>query len=327
MDKVVSIIIPVYNVSNYIAECIESVLRQTYPHWEMLLVDDGSTDCSGDICDNYANTDARIRVIHQENAGAANAKNTGLDSATGAYIAFIDSDDYVDSQWLFKTVSALESNQADMVEYAFQKVYTSHIEPGNTEAFSEGEFSAEKYLAQYLSDWTCSLFWNKVFKAELTEGIRFRKERRCIDDEFYTYKVASRANKILRMNECFYYYRQRRSSAVSSEKNRLQISDDAVEVLIERYKWVSKHFPPLRKTYLEHDVSILWYFVNHFQFRATSIKNLRKTASFYFWQSVLHYPRLYLIHLSLKVCLLRNHHLTCAKKTAPSQIDTSDLFQ
>ena len=103
MKSVVSVIVPVYGVEPYLSACVDSILTQTHRELEVILIDDGSPDQCGMICDAYAARDSRVRVIHQANAGAANAKNTGLDAAGGEYIAFADSDDWVESDWIEKT--------------------------------------------------------------------------------------------------------------------------------------------------------------------------------------------------------------------------------
>lgn len=290
MGKTVSIIIPVYNVEHYLRECLDSIAAQNYSDFEAIMIDDGSTDASGLICEEYARIDKRFKVIHQVNAGSANAKNAGLDQACGEYITFLDSDDYVEADWLACLVDALEQNNADLVECDFRKEFVGRSEAGNTEIFSAGVFTAEEYLAQYLNNWTCSLFWNKLFKVDLTKNIRFRRERRCIDDEFYTYKVISGGTKIVRIQNQLYHYRQRLSSAVSSEKNRLQITDDALEVLIERYEWVSSRFPKLLKKYLQHDVDIMFYFAEACHFNEQTRIKFRRTADYYLKQSLCHFP-------------------------------------
>lgn len=286
-DPKVSIIIPVYNVQDYLPQCLDSVLAQSYVNWGAVLVDDGSTDGSGSICDDYARRDSRIRVIHQANAGAANAKNTGLDHADGAYVTFLDSDDWVEPDWLETLIGTAKEQQADVVECDFQKEYVERSEIEN--GWENAIFTAESYLSQYLSNWTCSLFWNKLYRADLLKNIRFRRERRCIDDEFFTYKAVSGAGKIARISKVLYHYRQRSSSAVYSRKNRLQKTDDALEILIERYQWICGRFPALRSIYLKHDVDILFYFAKDFDFTEGTVKKFRKIARLYLKESILHY--------------------------------------
>ncbi|MGN0502900.1 MAG: glycosyltransferase family 2 protein [Ruminococcus sp.] len=150
MDKV-SIIVPVYYVEKYLPECIESLIHQTYNNIEIIFVDDGSTDSSGKICDKYAETDSRIKVIHQQNAGAANAKNTGLNNASGIYIIFMDSDDTVELVWIETLMKLIIENDADMAECSFDKFYKNRTEAIEPYDEVQCEFSAESYLLQYLS--------------------------------------------------------------------------------------------------------------------------------------------------------------------------------
>lgn len=285
--KTVSIIVPVYNIQVYLPECLDSILAQSYPNLDIILVDDGSTDASGKICDDYARKDHRITVIHQKNAGAANAKNTGLDRACGDYVTFIDGDDFVEASWIQTLTAAAMQYDADVVECDFDKVYQDHAEPANRYPEACKSYTAKEYLAQYLENWTCSLFWNKLIARNLIRDIRFRKERRCIDDEFFTYKVLTGAERIVQIPDILYHYRQRATSAVASSNNRKQITDDSLEILIERYQWIRKHFPELRKTYLAHDVEIMFYFAKDFDFTEQTKKKFRRTARFYLKECVL----------------------------------------
>ena len=114
-QALISVIIPVYNVENYLRECIESVLNQTFRDFEVILVDDGSTDSSGDICDEYVEKDERVTVIHQKNGGLSVARNTGLSEANGKYVYFLDSDDYISENALATLLNIAENDSSDIV--------------------------------------------------------------------------------------------------------------------------------------------------------------------------------------------------------------------
>lgn len=316
----VSIIVPVYNVDRYLSECLDSIRSQTMQDWEAILVDDGSTDSSGIICEDYAAKDNRFRVIHKENGGAASAKNVGLDQVTGEYTAFLDSDDTVSSEWL-NTCMAVCSD-ADVIEYAFDRHYITGYE---RVLFTEetGNFTAESYLSQYLDNWQCSLFWNKVFRSELLNTVRFRKERRCIDDEFFTYKAVTYADAIIRIPDVLYHYRQRQSGVVSLEENKKQITDDSLEILIERYQWVCRNFPILRRIYLQHDVDIMFYFARDFIFTEETIRKFRKTARYYFIQSLLHFSGRITLQYALILQTLKTKSFRTVYKAGPLK---EDLF-
>ena len=322
----VSIIIPIYNIERYLSACLDSVLAQTFRDWDAFLVDDGSTDRSSLICDEYADKDSRFHVIHQDNAGAANAKNTGLDHADGDYVAFIDSDDYVSPQWLERLVSTAEEEQTDIVEYQFDKVYLSHTDPGDLWKECWHSTTAEQYLAQYFTSWSCSLFCNKLFRRDVIGKIRFRKERRCIDDEFFTYKVLSDAKKVVRIPDVLYHYRQRASSAVSSEKNQLQITEDALEILIERFEWISHRFPALKKIYLRHDIDIMFFFIG-FRYQEKTAEIFHRTARYYLKQSLRCFPD---IRTWINVCrlqMVKDSELFAAPIAANTVKNLSDYFE
>lgn len=322
--KKVSIVIPVYNVRCYLPQCLDSILAQNYENWEAILVDDGATDDSGAICDRYACADSRFQVIHKENGGAASAKNAGLDAISGDYVAFIDSDDYVEPYWLEKLVSTAQNQHADVVEFDFDKVWRTHAEPENNFPEPLRIFTAQSYLEQYLENWTCSLFWNKLIRRELVGQIRFRKERRCIDDEFFTYKVVSGAVRIVRISDVLYHYRQRSSSAVFNEKNRRQIADDALEVLVERYEWVCGRFPQLRRTYLRHDVQILFFFAG-FSHTDRTVQKFRRIARYYLLQTLRHHPGLDLLWLALKLQRISEKVLLAPEKR-PEETGNPDCY-
>lgn len=311
--KKVSIIIPVYNVAEYLRQCLDSVLGQTYSNLEIIIINDGSTDDSGQICDDYAKKDTRIKLFHQANAGAANAKNAGLDQMTGEYVTFIDSDDYVELNWIEKMVDSLESANADVAECTFMREYTNHTEEGNPEGFLPASFTGSEYISQYLNKWTNSLFWNKLFIARLVSRVRFRKERRCIDDEFFTYKVVGAARQIIRIPNALYHYRQRRSSAVYSHDKAVQRTADALEMLKERYLWIGNRFPEFKKYYIFHDVSNLHFFANNFPFTEDLINQYRSISRFYIKESVLNHIGIASIKDSATLLKYRKSYLKSPK--------------
>lgn len=323
--KKVSIIIPVYNVQKYLPQCLDSIMCQGYVNWEAILIDDGSTDLSGEICDEYSQKDERFIVIHKKNGGAASAKNAGLDHASGCYITFVDSDDFVDHDWLKTVLAVAQESAADVVEYDFDKVY-QHDRVRVNYFPERTNFSAESYLAQYVQTWTSSLFWNKLFRAELVRNIRFKQERRCIDDEFFTYKALSKSRKIVRISNVLYHYRQRASSAVYNPKNQHQVAIDSLDVLMERYEWISTCFPRLRKVYLQHDIQILFYFAS-FSHTNETIEQFQKIRKFYFTESILHPVGLSAIYMAVKLQFLPKDLLLTEQTFTKENRDIGDYFE
>lgn len=247
--KKISVVIPVYNVEKYLSECLDSVVNQTYKNLQIILVDDGSTDFSGKICDVYAEKDNRITVVHQKNAGAGAAKNTGLDLVKGEYFSIIDSDDYIELDMYEKMVNSLEKYNADIVQCLFRNVFVN--DSFDRKYKIKGNYpkvlTSKSFLKEYLYDWKYAIFWNKLFKSSLLKEIRFPVGRK-IDDEFFTYKLVCNAKKVVNIDNILYNYRMRKTS-VMNENNTDRLIYDRIDCFIERYNYVSDIYPSLKKKY------------------------------------------------------------------------------
>lgn len=259
MDNVISVIIPVYNVQAYLPECLDSVISQDYRELEIILIDDGSRDDSGKICDDYAAKDSRIRVIHQPNGGAGAAKNAGLRAATGEYLAFLDSDDTLEPGAYRHMMSLMKENDADVVQCLMQFVFRDHTE---VQRVTEGRllFSVLDYMTRFPWDWTCALMTEKLFRRSLFDGIFF-EEGNIIDDEYFTYQGIMNAKKILRDDFVVYNYRQRRSSVMNATGTGERILMNRIDYLDKRRKMVARRFPELKthfnREYLESLVQLV----------------------------------------------------------------------
>ncbi len=243
----VSIIIPVFKVEKYLQECLESLLNQTYKNLEIILVDDASPDSCPQICDAFAKSDKRIAVIHKKNGGAASARNVGLDCASGEFISFVDSDDYVDEDYISRLFCLMKEEDADISVCSFSNVYRNRTEKIDN---TEGIYTAQDYLRLFLHDWKCGLIWNKLFKADLLKNVRFT-EGHIIDDEFFTYKAVMSARRIAVKNNNLYYYRQRKSGAMNQGRKKKMLQD-RMEYMAERFETVPVHFPELYREYLDN---------------------------------------------------------------------------
>ena len=230
MNKLVSIVVPVYNVENYLEECVESLRNQSYKELEIILVDDGSTDRCGEICDQYSTKDSRIIVYHKENGGLSDARNYGIDRAHGELLGFVDSDDYVDSGMIAGMVSSLVQEDADIAICGYKKVYKNVILNKTPPARSYTRAQALYQLLRGI-DFQDHV-WAMIFRTELWEGIRFPKGK-LYEDVRTTYKLFMKANKIISISECFYNYRQRGSSIVKRDFNsgKLQCLEAEEELL------------------------------------------------------------------------------------------------
>ncbi|MBQ8619660.1 MAG: glycosyltransferase family 2 protein [Clostridia bacterium] len=206
----ISIIIPVYRVEAYLRRCVDSVLAQTYPDCEVILVDDGSPDGSGAICEEYAAKDARVRVIHKENGGLSSARNAGIDAAKGEYLFFVDSDDVVHPQTLETLLRYMEKNDADAAigsfsrfrddeELSFQPVVSPPLQNLTGVETMHQFFDAGDDTPKYVS--SCG----KLLKRTLFDGIRFPL-RRLFEDEYTTYRLYERAKRVVVVDVPLYQY-------------------------------------------------------------------------------------------------------------------------
>lgn len=241
----ISIIVPVYGVEQYLSECVDSILEQTYGNLEVLLVDDASPDNCGVICDAYAAKDSRVKVIHKPNGGAASARNAGLDIATGEYICFVDSDDVVSPDYVATLLEQLAAADADIAVCGF----THYSRAGKTICMNRepsGEYDRLGYLRQFLNSWTCALLWNKIFRRETIGNIRMAEGHR-IDDEFFTYQLVLNARRIVVFDKPLYHYRLRSSSVMQdSYANGGRLMMDRIEYMQQKYGHICELAPELK---------------------------------------------------------------------------------
>lgn len=214
-DELVSIIIPVYNVQNYLKECLSSVLEQSYTNLEIICVDDGSKDNSGIICDEFSLKDHRLKVIHTLNHGLSMARNTGLDNATGKYIAFIDSDDSVEKEYILTLLTLLKMNNADISGCRFYRNAKDgqYIYPNENTKY-DVVLDPEQYIVRFYNDFgVFAPAWGKLYKASLWENIRFY-DRRFIEDAPMIRPIILKCKQIAWCQKPLYFYRNRETSLI-----------------------------------------------------------------------------------------------------------------
>uniref|UniRef100_UPI0040282AFB glycosyltransferase family 2 protein n=1 Tax=Anaerostipes hadrus TaxID=649756 RepID=UPI0040282AFB len=234
MDKI-SVIIPVYNVEKYLDKCIESVVRQTYQNIEIILVNDGSLDNSGQICDKWAKNDKRIRVIHKENGGLSDARNFGIDIAQGKFITFVDSDDYISLEYIEYLHQILIGNCAD-IACCDTKIFFENNTECNERNIREDnvkKFTKQEAFTQmlYEKELTNSA-WGKLYKKSLFNNIRFPKGK-IYEDMFTTYKLIFRSRCIVKSERKLYHYLIREDSILGTVnvKKQLDMVEAAEEML------------------------------------------------------------------------------------------------
>ncbi len=216
-EKLLSVIIPVYNVEKYLQKCVNSVLNQTYQNLQIILVDDGSKDNSGMICDKLAEMDTRIKVIHKENEGQAKARNLGLDLAKGEYIAFLDSDDHIDSTMYGELINIIESHGCDIAACGIQRV----TEDGGI--FKKEEFNGDiSFLTQeeVIEDLYQQIkvrfeVWNKVFRREIVQDVRFI-EGQLYEEVSFCRRVYFKINKYAFLDKPLHFYLCKRAGNTNS---------------------------------------------------------------------------------------------------------------
>ena len=233
-QALISVIIPVYNVESYLRECVESVINQTYENLEIILVDDGSTDSSGEICDEYLDKDSRITVIHQKNGGLSAARNAGLDACEGDYVYFLDSDDYIDSNALSSLIDIAEKEKSDIVFFdavSFAdtddfEVKQNYIRKNKYNTGSGKAVFAEMTKNKEFHSAVPLLLLKKSFLT--AKGLRF-KEGILFEDMVFTYQALSLAKTVSQCAQSLYHRRYRKDSIMTSAKNQKHFSS-CVEV-------------------------------------------------------------------------------------------------
>jgi len=241
MDKPkVSVIIPIFNVEPYLRRCVDSVLAQTLTDIELILVDDGSTDLSGTICDDYKEIDERVIVKHINNSGVSVARNIGLDNAAGEYIAFVDSDDTIAPEMAEQMLSALQKENADLCICGFQRVSENYLPAGDKSSVPFQVLTGMQALEKlYTNDYLYfTIACNKLFKRSLFDSLRF-PEGKLFEDGYVAFRYYFASRTIVCLPDCCYFYLTRSNSITTSSlsvKNLdgLDAEVDSIDFLKEK---------------------------------------------------------------------------------------------
>lgn len=227
----ISVIVPVYNVAVYLNECIESLLNQTLEDFELILVDDGSTDGSSAICDDFERLDKRVKVYHGVNNGLSAARNRGLKEARGNYLAFVDSDDYVAKTYLQQLYMAIKINKADVSMCGFYGVFKEGLTNDSESRISEMKYRKNEFLEKvYTFPGFYNPVWNKLYKKEIFNELYFTEGVRN-EDSYLIRDIVMKCDLIYTFPEPLYFYRRRKGSLMNSNQ----------EVLLEgELNWLSK---------------------------------------------------------------------------------------
>lgn len=236
IEPLISIIVPVYKVEPYLERCLNSVINQTYRNIQIILVDDGSPDQCGNICDKYAQEDDRIVVIHRMNGGLSAARNTGLQAATGEFIAYIDSDDFVDVEMIETLYKYIVQYRCDIAVCSYQ-IFSSEAENMVNKEKENQTIVVQSREAVYENLGTANPYrwyepqvWNKLYRAELIKDIRFEEGKYC-EDQFYCHLAYENVERVVFTSEKLYFYMNRGNSISGTFSPRML---DAIEGMENR---------------------------------------------------------------------------------------------
>ena len=247
----ISIIIPVYKVEKYLEKCIQSVINQTYENLQIILVDDGSPDNCGKICDEYAKKDHRIEVIHKSNGGLSDARNKGLEIAKGEYIGFVDSDDYIEADMYEVLYNLLKQYNADVSICNFYTVSQGKISIKNADN-GINEYNRIEILKEVLLDNNIQSYaWNKLYKKELFDEIKYPIGKK-YEDIGTTFYLLEKCNKVVVTGKSEYYYINRQDSIVNNVTE--STITDYIELIMQRYDYIEENIKELssyNKDYLK----------------------------------------------------------------------------
>lgn len=262
-EELVSVIVPVYNVEKYLSQCLDSIIHQTYKNLEIILVNDGSTDGSGKICDDYAAKDGRIKVIHQENGGLSDARNKGLDLMTGQFVTFVDSDDYLENNCIHTLYTYACTCKTDIsigkfIEFEENTslfLFHNHLNNGNKIEFLTGDQCLERHHKYFLSIFVTA--WAKLYRTSLFNDSNPCKKIRyplgvLHEDQYTTHKLFLKSNKIVFVNDYLYVYRVRENSITNTLLSDKRIMDNirGLEEKIIDFCLLNKDMTLLREHYL-----------------------------------------------------------------------------
>ena len=250
----ISVIVPVYRTEAYLDRCIESIVDQTYTNLEIILVDDGSPDRCPQMCDEWARRDTRIRVIHKKNGGLSDARNAGMAAATGEYIGFVDSDDWIKPDMFRLLYEKMEQMQSDIAACGVEMVWEDGTPPRRLTKAGSCVLEAEEAMRAVIEEsWIKAPVWYKLYRTELVRSIPFPVGK-CHEDVFWTYQAVGRAKRVAVFDTTCYHYLQRAGSIMDEGFSLKRL--DALEAKVNRLRFIERNNPEL----LSLAKRELWFF-------------------------------------------------------------------
>ncbi len=249
-QELISVIVPVYKVEAYIRRCVDSILAQSYRNIEIILVDDGTPDNSGAICDEYAASDARVKVIHQKNMGLSEARNSGMREASGEYFCFIDSDDFVHPDYCGGLLGLAREYEAPMAVCGYEFTSGNSVELSG-EAYDVTVRNGREAMYHLINNEHTNYVWRRICKRELFDGLRFEPGRLC-EDIAIMYKLIDRCEKVVYTEAPYYGYFDNSSSIVNSVSTKLEYH--TMLGWYEQYQFCRERYPELAERCLKQTV-------------------------------------------------------------------------
>lgn len=238
MNELISVIVPIYGVEKYLNRCIESIVNQTYKNMEIILIDDGSPDQCPEICDRWVKKDQRIKVVHKKNGGLSDARNAGIKFMTGEYVAFIDSDDWIEKHMFQVLLHTIKETNADMCECEYQISTGKQTKSEHMEGLKVLTINKYEALKAVVDQEIAPVVWNKLYRRKIVERVYF-PEGKCNEDEFWTYKVVDRCQKVSKVNTVLYYYFKREESIINERYSLKRL--DGLDGRYERMNYLKKY--------------------------------------------------------------------------------------
>lgn len=275
MKEKISVIIPVYNVEKYIKRCLDSVINQTYKNIEVILINDGSLDNSGLICNEYAKKYNNIKVVHKENGGVSSARNLGIDNASGEYIAFVDPDDYIDKNMYKILHEQLIQSKSDISMVSFSYIKEGKIIDEDNSKI-QVIFTKEEILDKYfnkIKPFDSSFLWNKLFKKKLFDNVRLDTELLIQEDTELLIRIFNKVNSIVYIGIPLYSYLIRKGAATEGRISKAKINTDIS--LLKIYEYTEKNIPKYKSIALSN------YVMCYFNIIVEIIKNYEQYGMYY----------------------------------------------
>lgn len=323
MEPVISIIIPIYNAEKYIEKCVDCIQKQSYQNLEIILVEDGSPDNCGHICDLLAAKDNRIKVIHKENKGAASARNAGLDAAAGKYIAFVDADDYILENYIMTLYLLLTENEAqvsicdfEIVDEHANRIYIDELhEEKNRDADTAIKVLSGKdiILEDLQGHWEHVAPWGKLFKAELFQNVRFPNWVRHEDESVFI-QVFEQVDKVLVCKDKLYYYVQHEGSLMNRAYSEIDRST-YLTMWRERLEYYTNQNPknarllvPVQQAYVSWAILYLTQYADEMtKEQQDELKQEIKKYRFSLWKKPYLYHFIYSVKTFVKSIIVLNN--------------------